>query len=365
MRAAKDRGDPRVSSRPVQRQPRRRSARFGCGVGAATLGYTVTFLLWYGAFFLPLEKQGWLEFTAVFGSWSYLPLWPLLGWALLQRQKRLLLLLALPLLLFTHNYGQLFLPRWPTLHAAGNSGVTVRVMSWNALYTNTEDVAFRTTLEALQPDIVAIQEFGYGLGLVTRQELAAQFPHQALYVAGDASGMAILSRYPIVRERVPDFRYGEGCNCQELVIEVAGQPITLLNAHPWPPRVRIAPSQLLATMMEFSTAYQDATFDALLARITTAPRPLLLVGDLNTSERQQNYLRVTALLTDAFRTAGWGFGYTFPAVEQIYGIPMVPLIRLDYIFHGEGWYAKRSWSGTIAGSDHRYIVADLLLLGTE
>ncbi len=336
--------------------------RFRRGLFIVTVSYTALIVLWTVAFWLPAGDQWPLQGSAIIGSWFYAPLWLLLIATLLQRRMRLFLLLLIPFSLFAHDYGQLFLPRWPMLHAAQAEGQTLRVMSWNGYFRNQNGAAFLTALQEIHPDVVAIQEWGEGLEATTDPLLHELFPYQARYPAANPAGMALFSRYPILESTDPDFREPDGCNCLVATIDLAGQPITLISTHPWPPQLPWYKG-LWSALAEFGTGGQDATFDALLQRIAESPSPLLLLGDFNTTERQQNYQRVNALLTDAFAEAGWGMGYTFPTVKRVYGIPVFPVLRLDYIFHDQHWHTQRIWRGTIDGSDHRYIVADLVVGG--
>lgn len=334
--------------------------RFRRGLLIVTITYTALMVFWTIALWLPIRDQWLLQGTAIIGSWFYAPLWLLFVLALLDRRPQLILLLLIPLLFFAHDYAHLFWPRWPTLHAAQAGGQTVRVMSWNSYFRNQNGVAFLTALQEIQPDIVAIQEWGEGLEATTSPKLQELFPYQVRYPATSPAGMALLSRYPIVQSTLPDFRDGDGCNCLVATIDLLGQPMTLISTHPWPPQLAWR-NTLWSTLAAFSTASQDATFDVLLQRMAESSSPLLLLGDFNTTERQRNYRRVTALLRDAFAEAGWGMGYTFPTVKRVYGIPVFPVLRLDYIFHDQQWQTQRIWRGTIDGSDHRYIVADLVL----
>ncbi|MEZ4675022.1 MAG: hypothetical protein R2932_12345 [Caldilineaceae bacterium] len=98
--------------------------------------------------------------------------------ALVQRRPVLLLLL-IPLLLFGHDYGRYFFPRWPSLHAAtGNESITqtVRVMTWNSYFRNQNGAALLDAIEEIQPDMVAIQELGYGIQSTLATELVDRFP---------------------------------------------------------------------------------------------------------------------------------------------------------------------------------------------
>ncbi|NJO84853.1 MAG: hypothetical protein HC828_20205, partial [Blastochloris sp.] len=50
----------------------------------------------------------------------------------------------------------------------------------------------------------------------------------------------------------------------------------------------------------------------LLSEIEPISGPLVVMGDFNMSDREPGYKLLTGSLRDAFREAGWGFGFTFP-----------------------------------------------------
>ena len=78
------------------------------------------------------------------------------------------------------------------------------------------------------------------------------------------------------------------------------------------------------------------------------------------SDRQPLYGRLRQHLHDAHREAGWGFGYSYPAGTRGW-LPLWPLVRIDYVFHDGAWAAPAAWTKVVAGSDHRAVVADLVL----
>jgi endonuclease/exonuclease/phosphatase family metal-dependent hydrolase len=84
--------------------------------------------------------------------------------------------------------------------------------------------------------------------------------------------------------------------------------------------------------------------------------PLLIVGDFNTPPESYIFRRVWAGYSDAFASAGWGWGYTFFDSKTI--------ARIDHILSGEGWYCSRCWVGPQVGSPHRPVLADLIWTGS-
>jgi len=333
---------------------------------AVSLFYVGLIVLWRVVLLSPLARLWPLQLSQALGSWFYVPLWLLLGWALLAQRRRIghaaLLLLLVPLCLFALDYGRQFLPNWQMAFAGTGADTHLRVMSWNSLYRNDNTAALQRAMLELRPDLVAIQEIGTGMAADLPDRLGAYFPYQEVYATGGPSGMAILSRYPFLDTEPPEFRRGvDTCNCQQVRVDFNGNSITVINMHPWPPRMGFRRRGGLPTMTFYTTANQDPIVDALLRRIEAAESPLLVLGDLNTSERQPNYWRLRAHLADAFTQAGWGLGYTFPNRDRWGRLTVFPFIRIDYVFHDNAWITLSAHTGAIPGSDHRYVLADLML----
>ena len=80
------------------------------------------------------------------------------------------------------------------------------------------------------------------------------------------------------------------------------------------------------------------------------------------TDQSEDYVSLTRVgLTDAFRKAGYGFGFTFPAKSNRYPIlPDFPLFRIDYIWTTRELSVCHAWVGDDAGSDHLPVFADLV-----
>lgn len=244
------------------------------------------------------------------------------------------------------------------LQAATTTPPGLRVMTWNAYFLNKNSAAFFAIVATEQPDLIAIQELGAPLAEAISARLLETFPFQLLYPSKIPAGMAILSRYPFHSTVPPDFNETTGCNCQIVTLDFAGQLVTIINAHPWPAKSLLTGGELL----EFNTDHQDRIFDQLLQRMQQISSPLVVMGDLNTISIQPNYRRLRRLLHDAYVESGIGPANTFSFSRDASNWLAQPLIRIDYIFYDDAWQAHQTWVGTNAGSDHRYVVADLLLL---
>ena len=97
--------------------------------------------------------------------------------------------------------------------------------------------------------------------------------------------------------------------------------------------------------------------ESIAAKARQIKEPHLLVGDFNTPPQSAIFPKVWPAYTDAFATAGTGWGYTF------YGSKT--MVRIDHILASKGWYCSRCWVGPEVGSPHRPVIADLIWPASE
>jgi endonuclease/exonuclease/phosphatase (EEP) superfamily protein YafD len=207
-------------------------------------------------------------------------------------------------------------------------------------------------------DLVALQELAAPQADLLAAHLGNNYPHQILIPNG-FSGKGLLSRHRFLHEEQlplyparPDLR---------VVVDLAGVSLSVLVAHPPPPR-------LTGMRVAFDPAAL-AQLDA-LADLTLEHDPTILVGDLNMTRRNPMYARfVAAGLRDAFAVAGAGRGWTLPRRlghaarfnYRLQGLPLVPVARVDYIWYTRHLQAEAAWVGGDAGSDHLPVLARLAL----
>jgi endonuclease/exonuclease/phosphatase family metal-dependent hydrolase len=89
---------------------------------------------------------------------------------------------------------------------------------------------------------------------------------------------------------------------------------------------------------------------------------VIVVGDFNTTDQSEAYAILDQELTDSHRTAGWGFGHTFPTEFGTFReFPIVPrLVRIDMIWHTDAFVALESHVSNSHGeSDHLPVLATL------
>jgi len=304
-------------------------------------------------------RSGPLALALVFAPYLFLPLLLLLPAALRRGRSLLrLALLAAAVVFLIVSPPALNLPG----RAAPAPAPPLRALTWNMFVGRAEAGALSAVVAARDPDVVALQEVEWE-ALAADEALMARYPYRLLRPDETAPGLALLSRHPILAADVPALG-GAEWDMPRLMwarLDVGGQPVLVVNAHPIPPRTFGDGCPLLRCYNRGPRDAQIAAFGALIRELLAGGEPLLLLGDMNVTEREEAYLDLSAGLTDAHRAVGLGFGLTWRP-----GFTRLPagLLRIDYMFSGNGLAPLAlATDCTWRGSDHCLLVGDFALPG--
>lgn len=242
--------------------------------------------------------------------------------------------------------------------------VPLRVMSYNIRSGNGNLDGTAAAIRASDPDVVALQEvdvhwaerssfvdqakgLGERLGMEVRFARIYQLRASSDTLPPREFGVALLSRYPIIRwandsltrlstqdpnplpQRMPGLL--------EAVVSVRGVPVRVFNTHldyRSDPRVR---------QMQVSE---------MLNYVVVLSMPTIVCGDMNAKPEAPELRPLRDRLTDAW-TGSAEQGNTYPA-EQ-------PTERIDYILVSPEFRVRSTAVPVTLASDHRPVVADLLL----
>lgn len=325
--------------------------------------YTAGIVVWHLLDYTPLA--GWWPYRLVslVDIWFFLPLPLLLLYAWFRRRLRTVVVLCLPLLLFTYEYGDLFLPT-----ARAESEQSLRVMTANLLSANEETQALGATVIDQRPDVLAVQELTPRLARSLEAQIGREYPYKALYPKGAYPDLGIYSRFPLRGVVAERSRAGD-CPCQQATVDLPDGSITVLNVHPGRPNMNFRRIGGLPLPTSYDTRERDRELRAILERAREIDGPLVVLGDFNLSDQDRSYRLLDQTLNDAYRAAGWGLGYTFPTAtldETLLGrgvarLPYFPLVRIDYVFHSDHLTSNTARVVGLPGSDHLAVVADLRL----
>jgi endonuclease/exonuclease/phosphatase (EEP) superfamily protein YafD len=242
----------------------------------------------------------------------------------------------------------------PSGRAIPSGGLRVRVMTYNIHHAAGGVKNVANVILSSHADIVSIQEAqeegGSGGPM---PDLMKLLPGWNLAWRAET---AVVSRYPVVSEYIHNPPSGSAVPVLEADLMIDGQAVTVLAFHfaKADPRDLIGPYAQPDSNLRRSAEVRESQCSTLIDAADAQRVPVIIAGDLGgTPPRGLLYEQLASRYGDAFRTAGWGAGNTFLAG--------IPLTRIDYIFTGPGVrtvHCGNCWSTV---SNHRPVVADLVL----
>jgi endonuclease/exonuclease/phosphatase family metal-dependent hydrolase len=166
--------------------------------------------------------------------------------------------------------------------------------------------------------------------------LALGYPYRALYPDSSVLGVGLLSRYPIVEAaqmRLNCIADRATCTAppamRAVVQPPGGEPTVVFVVHPLP--------GIFQTILHVPTGIDTQQRDEGLAQIRAAVdddlaagRRVIVLGDINTTDREPGYAVVATGLNDARVQAGSWPGLTWRP-DALRGLPF-GLLRIDYVF---------------------------------
>lgn len=235
--------------------------------------------------------------------------------------------------------------------------VTLRVMSYNIHHG--EGLDGKLDLDRIaklitdaKADIVGLQEVDRGTERTQKRDLPAelarltgmtvQFDKNIPHQGGDY-GNAVLTKFPIrsaKNTQLKSFANGEQRGVQQLVLDVGGREVLLMNTH------------LDARPDPAEREHSATELRAIAAAAGTMP--VILVGDFNAAPETPSIATLREFLTDAWTVVRKDAGFTIPVKK--------PSKRIDYI-----WITPASITPVrmevlhSEASDHLPIVAELRL----
>jgi endonuclease/exonuclease/phosphatase (EEP) superfamily protein YafD len=177
----------------------------------------------------------------------------------------------------------------------------------------------------------------------------------------------VVSRYPLRDCRAGDLSFrGQPHSYVRCLVAVDGKEIELFTAHLLSPR-----RGLNATRREGAEGIDDwqQNFEdrlsqsrTLAADVAKHERPLIVAGDLNAPETSPVIRTLLDRgLRDAFSSAGRGYGYTHGHSTML----SISFLRIDHILVSPEIGVVDAFAGGKEGSEHRPVIADLLLRRDE
>jgi endonuclease/exonuclease/phosphatase (EEP) superfamily protein YafD len=329
---------------------------------AASQLYLGFLLIWIWARWISGDRYLWVAMMNLWTIYWFIPTVAIALVALWTRRRDLWIELALAALFVVAHWGIYF---WPGGCPAPEADLPrLRVMTYN-IYSSRDDVqSVVDSILSQQADLVLLLELNPAAAQAVSDQLLDEYPYQWLDPRSDPFGLGTLSREPFT---ISDDDLGVEFvgDPQIFVLNWQNQEVMIVNYHMW--ALSLAPADVMK--LNFRARDSQATYLANFARLQTQERPVLVVGDTNSSELSDVYNFLDLYLDDAWAACGQGLGHTFPA-SPTEGFQIGPfdgqlpqrLFRLDYIFHSPRLQPVAAWVAPADGvSDHHPLVAEFVL----
>ena len=304
----------------------------------------------------------------------------LLYWVL--RWKRMFILPALVLLLGLGKIALIFQPTLGKRYVAEKPRGAITVMSHNVhgfLDMSGKKVFLDSTLTlvaSLTPDIVCLQEF-QATDRMPRQrsdELLQDLPFSSvaykMKLEGDNGfGLAIYSRYPIIRSEYKDFTDHSGIVMWADVVCLR-DTLRVFNCHFQTTSLDASDRQFVSSaefMQDTGTSKRRVRSilsklgqnfrlramqaDSIAAIIAGSHYNVVVCGDFNDTPISYTYRTVRGRLADSFIDKGMGRTNTYRGFFN--------LLRIDYIFHSRSYKTLYYAEPPTKWSDHNPVVTTI------
>lgn len=301
-------------------------------------------------------RAGPLGMAQILAPYLFLPLVPLAAVVLWLRGRAAAVLLVVTLLVGVASY--LPLPaRGGTRPAAS---AQLGLLTWN-VYTSSRDYReLVTEAQRRGASVVVLQEADWRR-LDSDQRLRAAFPYR-LYKPRDKVpfGMALFSTHPILEHGAVTEPKGVWDQPRVLWARLdlgGGRSVLVVNAHPV--------NGFARARTELSPVRRDAQLGALnrlAAQLRDRADGVVVLGDMNVTDREPAYRELTDGLRDVSREAGSRTPtWRPPRLARISVLP--PLLRIDYVLTSAQLVPLSSATTCVTSSDHCLLSAEVAVPG--
>jgi endonuclease/exonuclease/phosphatase family metal-dependent hydrolase len=225
----------------------------------------------------------------------------------------------------------------------GETSPLLRLFSANVHSSNPDLGPIAKEILVAAPDLVALQEADPdGTTGLRRSGVFARFPYSVTEIRYGASGIALWSRFPLAESRV---------------LDVGGMPAISATVVLGARRLRLFIVHAIGPVGDGRVRWK-AQLRRIDEEIRREQRPLVVAGDFNATRYHPSFrLLLSDGLADAHERRGRGWATTWPRDRW----PLPPLMRLDHVLVSPDVSVRSVREGVGQGSDHRPIIADLVL----
>lgn len=217
------------------------------------------------------------------------------------------------------------------------SGPSLKIISFNILRINKEYTQVARFLERENPDLICLQEID-AAWLEGLSSLHRQFPYSKAHPTDKNTGLLLFSKFPLTQATIHvDSQLGTPYMTAQ--IDWNGQPLTLINAHPYPP------------FNGSHAKHLKNTFERIRRDTAQSEHPTIVVGDFNCTAYAHSFTHLGPELLDSAR--GRGYVASWKRGHPLLAIP------IDQVLYSRDLVCHQRRIGPKNGSDHSPIIATL------
>jgi endonuclease/exonuclease/phosphatase (EEP) superfamily protein YafD len=224
--------------------------------------------------------------------------------------------------------------------AETTTGRPLKVMTINMLFGRADIDTIMRLVREFGPDVLSTQELTPGaVSDLDAAGLKELMPHRVLQDEWSAGGSGVYSKHPM--QELPDVVPPVGHKMPVALVSLpGGDPIELVDVHPYPP--------LGPNVVQWN--------EALAALPSASPdRVRILAGDFNAS---LDHASLRKLLDRGYKDAadrvGAGLIPTWPANKRV-----PPIITIDHVLVDQRVGVREVSVQDVPGTDHRAVLAEL------
>ena len=204
------------------------------------------------------------------------------------------ILLAFPAFAFLVLYGRLFIPPREPDHRS--DAIPLRVITFNVLFTNSDQVAVARVIKESGADLVAFQELTPRNGSSLSPLLSEDFPFHTSLPDGHYPEVALFSRYPILEAEQLNLPLSD--RSWKSVVDLGDVQVNVIVLHLIPTRAEEVPMRQWTRRITERQIVRMGQVERVIESVRNSSGPALVLCDCNFTEFSDAYARLDEFLDD-------------------------------------------------------------------
>ena len=234
---------------------------------------------------------------------------------------------------------------WRAAFSRQSASPPFRVLTCNIHRHQINIQALQNVIAEQKPDIIALQEWSSKYDAIFAKDIWHLLRQGEVLLA---------SRFPITKSELIGEGFEQPGDAVCFDIDTPNGKVHVVNVHLASPHYQIedvldrSPSGGQALQSNSERRHRQS--QAVRRYVDGLGPNTIIAGDFNTPDDSFIFRESWTGLSDAFQTAGWGFGNTYFAHKTS--------VRIDHLLSANGLKCEACWVGPSVNSPHRPLIAD-------